>query len=192
MKIKIILGLLSIIFIISFIKAQPSFINVEFNGNFVNGTTLYSDIYEIDGYVYGKDVYPIKSSVQSIKICENKTINVSQNVCMNKTIVRTIGGNKMNITIKSCSYKKVEKTVTICKTIRIPIICFNNITKVYTNQLSLNNFEYSLDNSTWQQVPYFNYNYSKIYINSTYVLFKVNIPSVCSPEYYINKSIFIE
>jgi hypothetical protein len=169
------------------IKAQSNYVNVEFNGNFVNGTTLYSDVYFINGSIYGRDVYPNRSTIQKNPVCENETISFMNKTCVNKTIgYRIINSTNISIIIKSCSWQKVDKNVTICRNVTTPIICKNPFGK-YTNQLSLNNFKYSTDNSSWNNITY-----SKIYINESLVYFKVDIPSVCSPEYYINKAIFIE
>lgn len=188
-EIKLILVFFSFVIcmlMIPTIHAQPSSVNVEFNGNFINGTVLYSDVYIIDGYIYGKDVYPNRSSIQKINVCKNRTISTIQKICYNKTIYRIINGNSTSIIIKSCSRQKVNQNVTVCRNITDSIGCMNPSGK-YTNQLALSNFKYSLNNSTWQEIPY-----HEIGINSSSVYFKLEIPSLCSPKYYINKAIFIK
>ncbi|MDD5191950.1 MAG: hypothetical protein PHH54_05000 [Candidatus Nanoarchaeia archaeon] len=179
-EIKLILSLLIFVAsIIPIIHAQPYSINVEFNGNFINGTTLYSDVYIIDGYLYGKDVYPIRDSSQNQrqKICEIYYKNKTKAECT------WLPGPK-RICTKIPYVKEYQK----CKWIIInPVkIACNNTIKGYKNQLKLENFKYSLDNSTWQEIPY-----HEISINSTSVYFKLDIPQLCSPEYYMNKAIFI-
>jgi hypothetical protein len=184
---KIIFGCIFLVcfmfIVITIVSAQPKNINVEFNGNFSNGTTLYSDVYSFDGFIYGKDAYKLISSIEKKLVCINSTINYMDRVCVNKTVLK----KGVPLIIKSCSFQTKTKNVTTCKNVTIPIGCLDPSTNVYTNQLRLTNFAYSTDNLSWYVVPY-----NKIPINSSTVYFRVIIPSVCSPKYDMNNAIFIQ
>jgi hypothetical protein len=164
---------------------------INFNGEFKQGTTLYSDTYNINSYFQGKDVYKIKNSILNKVVCKNETITYYNYSCENKSIGYKyvyVNGIKTKVIIYSivCSNKKVIGLREVCKNVSSPIICYNPITHANTNQLSLTNFEYSLDEINWIRVPY-----SRLYINNTDIRFRVNIPSQCSPVYDINNSISI-
>jgi len=83
-----------------------------------------------------------------------------------------------------------QKSKTICDSNipNLPIGCLDPITGVYTNQLSLSNFKMSINNGPWQNVPY---GINQMHISNANIVFKVDIPSVCSPTYDINKAIYI-
>lgn len=175
--------------------------NVIFNGDFQNGTTLYSNITHINnGTIWGSDVYPDRSTIISQKVCSNVTLTYKSPVCetniTNYTRVVIIR-HRYNVTyenittqrvIRFCREQTFTKNVSQCKYITSTIACFNPDGN-YTNQLKLQNFEISFDNgSSWKSIPYYP---NKISVNETDLLFRVNIPVTCSPAYYINRAIEI-
>jgi len=56
--------------------------NVIFNGNWSNGSTLYSNYYSIiNSTLYGRDVYPIKENCTSILVCSKYDYTYSR-ICL--------------------------------------------------------------------------------------------------------------
>ena len=180
---------LSILLSLSFVSATTK-TNVIFNGEFQNGTTLYSDWYHItDSTLYGDDAYKIKTNCVETQVC------AKYNYTYNRVCIHYASYNPN----KCLSWKRIKiqgdciknKTRTICDI--LPIGCFNPPTPcfpngVYTNQLNLRNFQMSYDGTNWQSVPYGRY---QIWITDSNLIFKVDIPSVCHPTYDVNKAIFI-
>lgn len=161
------LAVLFVLVLIFLIQVRAIEQNVSFNGNFTNGTILYSNVYNLTNVnITAKDAYPIRncsviSTNKTIKSCsrQNRTI-----ICVNKTIYR-------NIT--KCSSLKAY--------------CENPYAS-NTNQLSLTNFAYSPDNgASWFTVPY-----TKFELNNVMLIFRVNIPALCYPNYNINSNIKIK
>jgi len=185
------LVLFSVIFVALFISmiSATDFSNpVTFNGDFKSGTTLYSDTYHLDGYIYSKDVYPIKSSITTTLVCQNKTVTSKQYICANTTIgYKYVNSVRVPIYGNRCSWQTVSIVQTVCSKVTTPISCYNPKTGAYTNQLALVNFQYSLNGLTWKTVPYCN-----MFVNDSDITFRVNIPNVCSPSYDINNAIFIQ
>lgn len=193
-KFLILSALLFGFFFVGIVQAS----NVEFNGDWNPGTTLESSWVHVDGFFYGKDVYKDRSSITTERVCTNKTITYKEPVCDVTTtyitrLVRIRHGTVVTYenrtrarTKKECHLETKTKIVESCRNVRTKIGCMNP-NGIYTNQLSLGNFEYSLDGLTWNQVPYPN---DKILINDD-VLFRLNIPEECSPVYFYNKAIFI-
>ena len=67
--------------------------------------------------------------------------------------------------------------------------CRDPYTNEYTNQLSLRNFKMSEDNgATWNSIPW---GLSWQWLGERNFSFKVDIPTVCSPDYDINETIKI-
>jgi len=163
-------------------------INPTFNGDFVQGNTLYTDTFHVENsMLYGKDVYKDLSSVTTKTICENKTFTIKVPVCedrLNGYRYKII--NRIKILIpyykKVCHIETVVKTELVCKKIRTPLMCPT------TNQLSLSNFKMKINDGTWQNVPYAP---NQIKLIDSDIQFKVDIPSFCSPVYQINKAIFL-
>lgn len=181
-KILIILPLF--ILLITTISALNEF--VLFNGEWKNGTTLYSEVYLSGNYlIEGTNVYPIRPI---IKNCTTETYCSKYNYHYETSCIyynpfnnRCILYSKNKI-IDGCN---IYKTRTKCT--RIKIGCINPETGVYTNQLPLKSFEYSLDGITWGKMQYY-----KAIVNNSQIQFRLNIPNICSPEYKINKAIFIK
>ncbi len=169
---------------------------VNFNGDFGNGSTLYSNTYFIQNFsIYGKDVYPVKNcSLQNVTSTRKKSTFVTEYLNRTKTTCRLINHTKNCTSTDYQIPRKVrtfilvpyQRTISVCDPIPLPIGCEN---PGFTNQLSLGNFAMSFDSgATWQNIPY--QPNQTLIINST-LLFKLDIPSVCSPVYDINKSIVI-
>lgn len=169
------------IFILSF-SFVSALDNVNFNGNWSPGDTLYSDnLFISDGYFYGKDVYPIRN-------CHKETVCKSyeyhyEKVCLkySDSTGRCIKHQKNKI-IDGC---KRYGTISVCE--KIGCTACMNPNGEYTNQLRLENFQYSLDGINWNEVPYKN---DRIYLENSSIQFRLIIPSECSPEYYFNKAIY--
>jgi hypothetical protein len=191
--------LFSFMFLISLLLISASSEYVSFNGSWANGTALYSQAYPLGNYtLYSKDIYPNMNTVLVQTICKNNTINYTEPVCILTTIhytrlIKVRHGNNVtyeNITssriTRECHLESKTKIVKSCNAVRTKIGCTNPITGVYTNQLSLQSYKYSLDGNIWNIVPY-----NKLVITNSQVKFKLDIPAVCSPEYYINRSILI-
>jgi hypothetical protein len=154
---------------------------VTFNGVWANGTTLYSNSFAIGNYIFNsKDTYPIRVP----SACTTTTVCSVYNYHYESNCMRYNSYNKCIMTLKTrvndnC---KIYKTVTKCVSPKIG--CENPVTGVYTNQLSLKAYQYSLDGVNWNVVPY-----NKLVVSNSTVIFRLNIPAVCSPEYYMNKAI---
>ncbi len=106
---KIILAFIVLcVFAISISMINAASINqVSFNGNFTNGTTLYSNSYDIiNASLYGRDVYPIRTN------CTNQTYNVT---------VKKYSYENQNITkTRNVCHSEIEylnKTKTTCRLI---------------------------------------------------------------------------
>lgn len=194
---KIMLALVLSVMLISLVQASEL---VTFNGNFQNGTTLHSNVKHLTNQsFYGKDVYKDRSTIYSNVVCTNETINYMEPVCVSNTtyytrLVRVRHGH--NITYENRTYSRTRrechsesrtKIVESCRTVRTKIGCLNP-NGVYTNQLNLMNFEYSFDGSNWFKVPYPR---NEIFVSDADVQFRVIIPAVCSPVYFINSAIYI-
>lgn len=157
---------------------------VEFNGEWNNGTVLYSDVFSVSDYSFvGANVYPIRPV---IKTCTTTTECAAYNYHYEISCVKYNGDR--------CIFKMVSRVIDDCKKYRTRNICTspkigctNPVTGKYTNQLSLTAFQYSIDGgTTWEIVPY-----GKTTIADSSLQFKLEIPSVCSPEYYMNKAILL-
>lgn len=166
---------MSILFI-SIASAQTQY--VSFNGDFQEGSTLFSDSYSFDFVkLSGKDVYPIRDSSM------NKRIKTCTTIYKEKTkrVCQRIDGKR------KCSVITYEIPKTTCKYMRqnaVNVSCLNPNGE-YTNQLRLENFYYSIDGVNWVQVPY---QTISLY-NETNLQFKLIIPDKCSPTYSIDKAI---
>lgn len=184
---KIITFLFLSLLSLSFVSATT---NVQFNGEFKNGTTLYSNWYHIeDSTLYGNDAYKIKANCILTQVC------AKYNYTYNKVCIHYASYNQT----KCLSWKKIKiqgeciknKTKKVCDI--LPIGCFNPPTPcfpngVYTNQLNLINFKMSYDGTNWLSIPY---GRNQIWITDSDIIFKVDIPNICHPEYDINKAIFL-
>lgn len=157
---------------------------VEFNGEWSNGTVLYSDVFPVGDYSFvGSNVYPIRPVAKN---CITKTECAAYNYHYETSCVKYNGDR--------CVLKMISRVIDGCKTYRTRNICtspkigcMNPITGTYTNQLSLKTYQYSVDGGTsWSIVPY-----GKTTIEDSSLQFKLEIPSVCSPEYYMNKAILL-
>lgn len=163
------------------VSASAIYEYVRFNGNFTNGTTLYSDWYNFSQVeMTGRDAYPIREN------CTIETICRKYNYITNKTCL-----NYSNKTERCIKWKR-ERVKLGCREygdiIRCedyPAICYNNKTEIHTNQLALTNFYYSTNGINWTVMPYT----ALIFNNQTNLTFKVIIPNLCRPEYGINKAI---
>lgn len=177
---------------------------VPFNGEFKNGTTLFSDSIPVtNSALYGYDVYPIRSFnlictdtvyLSPKRICEQNLtgyINITRRTCTYSNYIQdcTVRIIQNPVYKTYCHTIYIQKTRTTCRTdTTLPIGCLNP-DGVYTNQLSLSNFRFSNDSgSTWFNVPY---GINQIYIKNQTLIFKVEIPALCSPTYNINKSIVL-
>ena len=202
---SVIISSLYIAFLIPSVSASTT--NVHFNGVFENGTTLYSNPFNIaDGYIYGRDVYKIRSTIAPPQqICTLSNITYKEPVCiLNVTatksrIVRVRHGNNVtyvnvtrDIVKKKCHIENKTKEVQTCRTISQPIGCLNP-SGIFTNQLELSNFGYSTDSGiTWNPIPYFVFLPDRVHIISSSVLFRVVIPAICYPQYSIDSAITVE
>lgn len=165
---KSLVYLLSGLLLVSFASATV----VQFNGVWSEGTTLYSDTYNVDGAIYGRDAYPLRSGYQP-RTCTKIYETVTEKKC------RWVHRQRV------CTLTERQKLVrTLCTKPTLEIGCMNPDGK-YTNQLNLMNFEYSLDGGAWQTVPY-----EKTEVNGA-VNFRLNIPSDCKPTYNYNEVISI-
>lgn len=182
---KIILLIVSL-FLLNSVLALDEY--VTFNGNFNNGTTLYSDVYPSGIYsVYGTDVYPVIDNTQNQrqKVCTTYFREKRNRVCHTE-IINNRRKRICEIQITQIPYEK-------CRYYRINPVTIGclNPNGEYTNQLRLENFKVSLDfGSSWVEVPYSQYGNPSFSVNSP-LMFKVDIPIVCSPTYEINKAIRI-
>ena len=152
---------------------------INFNGEFVAGTTLFSDWYENVSSFIGKDANPIKENC-----------SVGETYCSKFKFTWGVKYCVKNNSRGRCVHWQRDKTATcaryaerkLCKGVKIRC---NNDGKV-TNQLSLANFYYTFDGVSWEEVSY-----EEIDLNGEKVMFKVSIPSFCSPAYDVNSSIMI-
>lgn len=190
---------------------------VKFNGDFENGTTLYSEphSFSVHAEVWGRDAYPDKTTYGREYVCETKYRLKREKVCTEitngyiertRTICRRTWNNDLLIyeTICQtevyqipkrnsiyCDYVYVEEPYEKCTWVRIntqPILC-ENPSGTNSNFLALENFKMSLDNSTWQDIPYAG---DKFSVNDgETVYFKVEIPGYCSPDYFVDRAILI-
>ena len=169
---------------------------VIFNGQWGNGTTLFSNMsYFVQVNFTGKDAYPIREN------CTTETVCRSWNYYYNKTCLKYSTRTTNRDGTPRCIKWKREKIITDCKRYRditrcsriqnSKIICYNpNGEK--TNQLRLENFFYTINNTidggtSWNAVLY-----TKINLTETNLTFKVDIPVNCTPTYDINKAIRID
>lgn len=158
--------------------------NVHFNGDWEPGTTLYSNWVTVSNYFYGKDAYPIRDSTQNQrqKVCTTEYREKRSRVChyeiINNKKKRICETEITLIPYQKCKYFIINP---------VKIGCLNP-NGVYTNQLSLYNFYYSFDGINWNNIPYPN---DKISTINSQVIFKVEIPEICSPAYTINSAVYI-
>lgn len=165
----------------------PKPTKVFFNGEWVNGITLYSDTIHIsNGYIFGKDVSPDRSTITQERVCETTYKQKTRRVC--ERVV--INGR----TKRQCHTEYYQVPKTKCKTVKTPTYCLNP-NGDYTNSLRLENFKVSFDGgSTWEDIPYKpsrSNGYYKLIVTNEDVKFKVEIPEMCSPEYLIDDAITI-
>jgi len=157
--------------------------HVIFNGDFFSNTTLYSNIsFFSQVNVTGKDVYPIKENCTNIVVC-NRYNYTTNKTCLNysERTGRCIKWQKEKINFGCIKYKTIRKCNPLINT---TILC-QNPTGPITNQFSLGNFYYTINNGTnWTAM-----NYSRLIFYNITIQFKVNIPFNCSPTYDINKAI---
>jgi hypothetical protein len=147
--------------------AQASEQYISFNGDFANGTVLYSDqIYFPQVSITARDAYPIRNCA------EYNLSSVTKKVC--HTVNRT----------RTCVNVTTMRTRTRCT--KLKSLCVNP-SAFRTNQLSLTNFEYSTDGILWNTVPY-----TKLSLSDINLTFRVTIPPVCYPDYGINQAIRIK
>lgn len=173
--------LLTFVISLSLITASSEY--VVFDGNWENGTTLFSKIYDSGNYtLFSKSVYPIRPISRE---CTTTTICSSYNYHYEKECLKYSGSRCILTTthrvIDSC---KTYRNITKC--ISPKVGCVNPETGVYTNQLSLYAYKYSTDGVNWVQVPF-----NILKLDDTQVQFKLDIPNECSPEYYKDKAILI-
>jgi hypothetical protein len=214
------LSLVCLVFIIGFVSSYTyGTINyVEFNGEFANGTTLYSDLEHVNNFsVYGKDTYPDKSDIGRAYVCENKTRVIKERVCTQveagfEERLRTKCTNKWNNDLHRyeticedyiylrpigrrtvCEYVYHDEIYEKCKWVRDAsqqVIC-QNPNGTASNVLALENFKMSLDGgANWQYVPY--YENKLIVTGESMLVFKVDIPSECNPEYFVDRGILVK
>lgn len=205
---KILISFLAIVLLSSMVMASSTFIT--FNGNWQNGDTLYSDSISINNsYLYGNDVYPVRDSSQNIRI-KNCTIEYKQstkNVCstiivgysertrrtcksQNNEQICTTETYLVQKNKRVCEKQNISKPYEKCSYITINPIIFGclNPSGEYTNQLKLENFKYTMDGIVWKDILYFP---NKLKIYNENIIFKLDIPLNCSPEYYYNKAVII-
>ena len=179
MRIKNLFMLLTFVFsllLVNVVHAEEQYIT--FNGNFQQGTTLYSNWYN-NIKVFAKDSYPIRGEIYCEEVTQCKTWHYDyKSYC--------IRWNKYGI----CKSYKIFKIINGCEEYETVTKCKN--TRSYgakcptTNQLSLKgNFFYTTDGINWLQMNYRDTNFIG------QVKFKVVIPSVCKPNYDINHNILI-
>jgi hypothetical protein len=181
---KVILPILITLFLATLVLADKP---VVFNGDFKEGATLYSNVYQGVSDIIGKDAYPIRAST---KFCtsEQKCVTYayhydkiclgwnSRNKCINWKSIKVNDG---------CSKYKTVQTCT--STYSYPAMCYNP-SGTTSNKLELaGNFFYSTDGINWIPMTYGN-----IYLDNKDIRFMVNIPNNCKPNYNINNIIFID
>lgn len=186
---KIIAAIFFLIASICLVSADHQ-INVTFNGEWNNGTTLYSDdIYVKNHSIVGKDVYPFRMPQNRTKVCQTTYTTKVKKVCE----ILYFDGKRM----RQCHTETYQIPKTKCKIVTTPTVyaCLNPNGE-YTNQFRLENFKVSLDGgTTWQDIPYapnFFNGYYQLIVVGKFVRFKVNIPEICYPSYKINDSIVIK
>lgn len=170
--------------------ASAEQINITFNGDWANNVSLFSDsIYVNNGFIFGSDVYPITVPQTRVQSCVTTYKEKTKRVCE----IVVVDGRRR----RQCHIETYQIPKTVCRWTTSPPVTYAclNPNGEYTNQLRLENFKFSIDNSTtWQPVPYeathFN-NYTRMFLNNITAIFRVDIPPVCSPTYEINKSIKI-
>lgn len=174
---KIFLTLILSVMLVSSVHAAY----VDFNGDFQNGTTIYSDWITVDHYFYGKDAYPIRT-------CHTETVCSSYNYHYERTCLA------YSERTGRCTKRKTEKIIDDCKRYAERRICeplgctlCANPDGVSTNQLKLMNFEYKFRGGSWEIVPYPK---DKIYTEGSEVRFRVNIPEECHPNYSIDSAVY--
>lgn len=186
---------------------------VKFDGEWKENTTLFSKWYSVDkGWIWGKDVYPIRKPWMNKreKVCYAYNKTRYKRVCRENTdgyrIVRRYVCRRRGLDYKiECEWieKKIPtKRKWICERIpyqkqykkcrwitknRVKIGCMNP-NGVYTNQLSLENFKYTLDEVNWFNIPY---PQNKLELTNTTIKFRLDIPAECSPKYKYNRAIRI-
>ncbi len=161
-------------------------IPVHFNGNFENGTTLFSDpIFIASAYLYGNDTYPIRDL-----ICEMVTSMEKHKECVDST-PKSKGHCTIiteNVTKEVCKNSNPDET----------FFCKNPGWGAGSNIFRLSNFKWmkvSNDLATnfslikGKDIPYRPH---KLRIQNQTIIFKVTIPKVCSPAYPLDEAITIE
>lgn len=185
------------------------FVPVDFNGDFEEGVTLYSDWIDVSGgkLMNGRDVYPIRpTGMERERVCEttNRTQRVRDCEIIEYDSVRTcydLGGDEQYCKVSDlprsrkssiCTTEIIEVPVERCRYVWNSTyhgaLCANP-TSGHTNQLNLENFKYSYDNVTFHDVPYI---HSKVNLSGGDVLFRLTIPDPCYPEYSYNDAVFIQ
>lgn len=162
--------------------------SVTFNGDWKEGTTLYSQVYPSGDYtIYGRDVYPDRSAIQP------QTCTI-QEVCSKYSYHYVTNCKKYNVWGKCVIFSRIKindgcLSYTQKKTCSpgTKILCKNPSTGIYTNQLSLTSFKYSIDGITWKSIPYSRDGTDV----SGELRFKLDIPNICSPKYFYNDAIII-
>ncbi len=208
----IILALLfSVIFLVNFVSAL-NISNARFNGEWQKGTTLYTNWYNItNGSFYGKNAYPIKTpdmnereevcnttyQEKRKRVCETEITgykNRTRKICWRENRERVCETTVYQVPIKKrvCYYETYFKPYTKCRYVfvgpRVNISCQNP--SGISNALYLENFWYKINGGAWNNsMPT---KYQKINVVGELVWFRVDIPVNCSPEYDINKNVFIE
>ena len=207
------IALALVVFSIGFVSAATTNY-VSFYGVWGNGSTMYSNVHFIEnGTIYGKDAYSLTSSGQNARVreCYNITKVRTRRECYNNTLgyrvvtrrrCSRIGGifgetvceeKQYNVTTrrkKICQRVPYNKTYTRCKWVRAnqTSIGCNNSDGTFTNKLSLSNYQYSFDNSTWVQVPYVG---DAVAVWNKNVTFKLDIPKLCNNKYKYNRAVKI-
>ena len=204
--------LLLIVFCLVSISVFAITQNVNFIGVWGQNTTLFSNPYLIEnGSIWGKDVYKIAGPVNQTQVCTNKTVSKLVKQCTNTTndvhlINRTrIKCSRINDTYvcQNVTYTQPIKTRQLCVNVPMNIttqtckfvkdknqtsLCFNP-NGSNSNVLELRNFKMSINNGTYQSIPYIE---QKLKLNASSVQFRLDIPAICAPEYDFNKAITIE
>lgn len=159
-------------------------IDVNFKGKWGEGKTLYTSWYRINNAtIYGKDVFPVRTENMNKreKVCETIYKEKKKRVCHREEIN---GRNR-----RVCEIITYQKPYTKCRYIwvtPITIIGCKNKNGVYTNSLLLSNFMYSTDGIEWLDIPYGGLDITP---ETGKVRFRLEIPSICSPEYHYNDAI---
>lgn len=199
---------------LSLVKAY-TFTEVQFNGDWNNGTILTSNWYKVsNGTFYAKNAYPIREEGMNkrVKVCDTTYLEKSRRVCekvftgykdKTKRICYRQGNKRycerivyqVEVYKRQCHIEHYLKPKTKCKYIYlsdyVKIGCMNP-SGVYTNALLYENFEYKIyGENIWKPMPTTILGLWEVLLNNKWVQFRVIIPEECSPKYDINKAVFI-